>query len=275
LNLYHYTDQQGFLGIFENEELWATKIQFLNDNSEYKIATTIARAYIETLMKDEVDENKIFRLRRWDRCLDSFKNSNTCVFSLSEQGDLLSQWRGYSSSLGGYSIGFKKDVLASFLHSIGFSLEKCIYERKKQEERIHSMMDNLWRKYKDTKEENEHKINLMSSSSNEFFSNVHNISPILKDSSFSEENEWRIVSKGGVNFNRLSFRVGKSMLVPFLKIALPNFEDGLINEIIVGHTPHLDLAENATQSCVFKRFPDPHNTARPRVLTSKVPFRNW
>ena len=215
------------------------------------------------------------RLTRWDRCLDSFKDANTCVFSLSEQGDLLSQWRGYSSSLGGYSIGFKKDLLASSLLTLGFSLEKCVYDREKQEEMIHSLIDNLCKKYKNTKEENEDKINHPSLSTNEFFSNVYNISPILKNPSFSEEREWRIISRNGVNFNRLSFRVGKSMLTPFLKIALPNFKHGLINEIIVGHTPHLDLAKNSTQACVFKRFPSPDDKGRPMVLTSKVPFRNW
>ncbi len=33
-NLYHYTDKLGLEGILENQTLWATNYQFLNDASE-------------------------------------------------------------------------------------------------------------------------------------------------------------------------------------------------------------------------------------------------
>jgi hypothetical protein len=33
--IYHYTNQSGLLGILENRELWATKIHYLNDSTEF------------------------------------------------------------------------------------------------------------------------------------------------------------------------------------------------------------------------------------------------
>jgi len=33
--LYHYTDLDGLMGIFNTGELWATDVQFMNDTSEY------------------------------------------------------------------------------------------------------------------------------------------------------------------------------------------------------------------------------------------------
>jgi hypothetical protein len=33
--IYHYTTQTGLLGIIENKELWATKIIYMNDSTEF------------------------------------------------------------------------------------------------------------------------------------------------------------------------------------------------------------------------------------------------
>ncbi len=41
--LYHYTGQDGLLGIVEKAELWATKIQYMNDATEFGLALSMAR----------------------------------------------------------------------------------------------------------------------------------------------------------------------------------------------------------------------------------------
>ena len=46
--LYHYTDAQGFKGIVESYELWATHIQYLNDTQEYLYAVDVAKRVILT-----------------------------------------------------------------------------------------------------------------------------------------------------------------------------------------------------------------------------------
>jgi hypothetical protein len=40
--LYHYTTQEGLLGIVKNREIWATHTQYLNDRLEYKHALEIS-----------------------------------------------------------------------------------------------------------------------------------------------------------------------------------------------------------------------------------------
>jgi hypothetical protein len=42
-SLYHYTDQGGLLGIIENKELWATKVQYMNDATEFGRAVDLAK----------------------------------------------------------------------------------------------------------------------------------------------------------------------------------------------------------------------------------------
>jgi hypothetical protein len=60
--LYHYTDQAGLIGITTTDtelgtaQLWATKIQYMNDATEFGLAISIAR---ESLRKKLVDRRKI------------------------------------------------------------------------------------------------------------------------------------------------------------------------------------------------------------------------
>lgn len=138
--LYHYTTQEGLLGIIEKQKIWASQLQYLNDASEGQIftklfldefnqrASTVSEdppsqlRMLAQLMGRSVDRpecqiqcaNKVvldFGLTAfsWIEAQDAF------VASFSKQGDLLSQWRAYSGENGGYSIGFAR----SYLKSVG------------------------------------------------------------------------------------------------------------------------------------------------------------
>ena len=60
-------------------------------------------------------------------------------FCLSEEGDLLSQWRGYAADASGVSIGFSKEYLMKISEASqskeksGFNLKKVAYEIADQE----------------------------------------------------------------------------------------------------------------------------------------------
>ncbi len=138
--LYHYTTQEGLLGILRDKCIWATDIRYLNDTSEGQIFTKLfldelnqrpttepegppsQLMMLGQLMGLSVDhpESQIQCTDKevliwgetafsWIRAQDAF------VASFSEHGDLLSQWRAYSGENGGYGIGFTR----SYLKSIG------------------------------------------------------------------------------------------------------------------------------------------------------------
>lgn len=105
---YHYTDINGFMSIMKNKELWATNTRFLNDETEclegLLLAQEIIREYLETC----IDKEKAFLYSFYKVAQDRIdKGSKQNVYSISfcEDGDLLSQWRGYGKR-GGISIGF-------------------------------------------------------------------------------------------------------------------------------------------------------------------------
>ncbi|WP_138598909.1 MULTISPECIES: DUF2971 domain-containing protein [unclassified Pseudoalteromonas] len=279
MTLYHYTDQNGFMGIFINQELWATKIQYLNDEKEYALALTLAKEHLEDLIEEAKTHQEralITKLNYYIDIIPNIKNMNICVSSLTENGDLLSQWRGYSRTLGGYSIGFNEFAFEPFITLQGFELAQCVYENNAQKELVKSMIDQVIDEF-NSEPEPGYKMETYYESGNEFLDRLAKIAPLLKDSSFAEECEWRVIAT--VNFEDLEFRAGNSMLTPFYKVNLDSVDfSRLIDEIIVGHTPHPELAISATEAFVLKHFPplDKDDYQCPiKVKQSNIPFRNW
>lgn len=269
MELYHYTDQNGFIGIIGNKNLWATKVQYLNDNNEFHLALSIAKEQLEKLHKTKRSKNELDRIGRLNATLKNIKNINMCVCSLSEKGDLLSQWRGYSSGLGGYSIGFKKDILETVALRNNFQLRKCIYDKKQQVKIIKDLIIETLSKFSDYEEPNTEFLGCSSKSSDYFNDQLAKLAPIIKDSSFSEESEWRLISSKGLCLTILDYRVGRSMLTPYFKIQFKEAFKKALSKVVVGHTPHEKLAISATEMFLYKHVGNIH------VKASLIPYRNW
>lgn len=276
MNLYHYTNQNGFLGILENKELWATKIQFLNDHKEYCLAKNLAERALKALLRNPEYKGEYFRIERFLANLDNYLDNNLCVFSFSEKDDLLSQWRGYSNSHGGYSIGFKKSELEALINSPEFNLEKCIYAEFEQVTEISKIIFESLDKFKDYIEPEQDFVVGSSDSVAYFIKRLSYLSSYIKDCSFSEEQEWRIIAL--VPFEGFDFRSGKSSLIPFKKIKIEDNIHNIISEITVGHTPNLNLALQSTKCFLLKKYPVRVGRSlehRFILKESKIPYRNW
>ena len=135
--LYHYTDAQGLLGMIRTQRLWATNIRFMNDPTEVAYAAGLVRRsvleqgerYSKPLVKDIA--------RGIDALLKLYETEDDkyiCCFC--EDGDLLSQWRGYGAVGGGYSLGFLASRLGltayRTLESPEPVLRRVVYNGKQQ-----------------------------------------------------------------------------------------------------------------------------------------------
>jgi hypothetical protein len=93
--LYHYTTTAGLIGIVESKSLWASGIQYLNDTTEYRHATSVAMDLLRRKLATLIDpRNDLYQLMLKG---ESLYRDDTAVFvgSLSEAKDKLSQWRAY------------------------------------------------------------------------------------------------------------------------------------------------------------------------------------
>jgi hypothetical protein len=96
--LYHYTGQKGLLNILESGELWATKVQYMNDTTEFRLAVELADSRLKERIKIIPDEGGRKLVKYIIDGLSGIAHVNICSVSFCEEPDLLSQWRGYSSA---------------------------------------------------------------------------------------------------------------------------------------------------------------------------------
>lgn len=114
-SIYHYTDINGITGILENGCLWATHYDYTNDSSELRIFPTLLNSWIAENHPPGWNAIK-------DRMIESFyrmvegESSKSIPFISSfcnDDGNTLSQWRGYGKN-NGYSIGFHYETLEKY-----------------------------------------------------------------------------------------------------------------------------------------------------------------
>ncbi|WP_459177412.1 DUF2971 domain-containing protein [Ewingella americana] len=273
--LYHYTDQAGFIGIIENKELWATQIQYLNDSKEFNLAIDIAMDIIGKKLSDRLRRSVKDVVEDIKKRVLKMDTLNICVCSFSEQSDLLSQWRGYSKGMAGYSIGFDSVKLENIATANSFLLRKCIYDTDVHRAEIGAVLDRLIDKHKMTAD----RIRTLPVSNRNYIvptpfvkdvkEELSLIFPLIKHHSFKEESEWRLITNGAIRFNKLSFRPGKSNIVPYTKLKLDELNKTLIKKVIVGHTPNKELAKLSTKDFLRKE------RLNITVDESAIPFRNW
>lgn len=131
--LYHYTNAAGLLGIVEHNKFWATHINFLNDASEL----IYARHLVEDALRNGEERSKSPIAREFCRramtCFDVSQTMDVFVTCFCEQGDLLSQWRGYAQAGEGYSIGIDGNLLGQIGGGKNFFFGPVEYDRVVQE----------------------------------------------------------------------------------------------------------------------------------------------
>ena len=151
--LYHYTSISSLISMIDSGSIWLSNLHYMNDASEMKFAIKILKELvIKKINSHEVVENEI--LTQFVDWLDTFERvpHHIYAFSLTEKGNLLSQWRGYCPKNGGVSIGFRKTKLEEIL-STGIELKQCIYKKDDQvsilKSKIIKFLKNLDREIKE------------------------------------------------------------------------------------------------------------------------------
>ena len=221
---YHYTSINSFNEIVNSKKIWLSDCRFLNDKKEISIA-------IEKFVSNFNDEEKKILSYVLDLCnFDKY----FCIFSMSKSPRVLSQWRGYGDDGKGICIGFRKNFLELFFSSEKTAYDTflihCIYENfddhiQKIIEDNKKNIDSIVKLYRNSRAINEFSEKIRGKY--ELFSNIYRELLRIKNPSFKEEQEVRIVRIAPLPL--IKTRVCNGLIIPYTEIDLSDDKtrDGL------------------------------------------------
>jgi len=235
--LYHYTSPAGLHGIIKSKCIWASNLHYLNDSREFSYTSE----FVDSILKEHNYDPEFSK--KFNLFVKAHQNSNKFVFSLSESENLLSQWRGYCPPTGGYSLGFDSKKLQKILSKENkFQFCQCQYDKDIQYSLVHEFLELNYQQYRKYEEKNDFWRENWSTIASQFGF----IASIIKHPSWSEEKEWRVVSKGHfvpLSDSNFDVRVGKHYLIPYMKISMgDSSEEYPFKGVMVGPNPHQKLA---------------------------------
>jgi len=298
--LYHYTDLRGLQGMFSSCKMWLSDAAYMNDPLEgtwvHQIANDLAvdvlgDSALGVQTRDQI-EARLTAPDLWDQSLRSPSESELLHFaameeafmpafiaSFTEDGDLLSQWRGYGAGGDGVAIGFNLNEL-SFSSIPGVfpgdekppTVIKVEYNSEKQTNEVRRIFESAKKVYV------AHESILAANSDTamrlpQLFSDVirdaiHWLRWEYKSPYYSEEREWRLVSNPlGIRHNLTRFSNGH--IVPYVEMPLPKTAS-TINQLAI---PRIVMGPRCPASALRSIRGMLQNLAYPEVVRSKLSLR--
>ena len=274
--LHHYTSLDGMMGIVASKVLWATELRYLNDAAELQHFGSLLEVRVQKLASFVEEPFEREALEQFGKWVNYRFQDGPMLFatSLTENGNLLSQWRGYCPHGRGVSLGFDAGFFKMVVSAAGYSMGRCIYDYPKQDEicaKVITCVLDL------CKEKGPGHSAHTSQSLWPLFTQVEGsilkIAAVMKHPSFKEEEEWRCVSELVNNFREeeIFYRPAATMLIPYKKLPLPAINDALaVQTVFVGPTP----TPNLSISSIGKYLSRHANSSHQRfIIASGIPYR--
>lgn len=274
--VHHYTATTSLKEILNNNSLWFTHYEFLNDKSERYYTYNLFKECLEDekenlnktfyyCIRNEIENNESYNFN-----IKNTRNYFVCSFSISD--DSLNMWNYYTKTANksGCNIKFNLESLIKNLPNKNFYYYKVNYDEEIQKEYIKRHIYNFNKAWDNKKS---------SDFSNELLDLLEDIidlrSLLFKHPSFSSEEEYRIVfsfeeekfdeiKKTGL----LKFRESNGVIVPFLDI---HFDKLSVEGVKLSPTNKSELAKKGILMLLNNL--DYINVEENNVTISNIPLR--
>lgn len=225
-NFYQYSSLSTFRGVIEHNNLWATHWAYLNDAKELKKGLKIAKfVHSEPIIKKSFKpyysfgdfEKIISKLSKKE----IINKTDAYVLCFSEEKDKLNLWQGYGDGYNSIVTAYDSAKIKANTETADFSIMgKVIYDEDSQKV---MMLMFLGRFYLLTKEMQKRfpkqKEKVKKLLSGYFAMGILILSLFMKEKSWKEEKEWRIIFFYP-SHNFLDFKETDKGVIPFLHIPL-------------------------------------------------------
>lgn len=246
--LYHYTSLAGLQEIVEEQVLWASNAHYLSDMKEIQHAQDFMSAeIIDMLSHAPAHESEVLtQLRHWltERGL---SRHQLFLCSFTEEGNLLSQWRGYTPHGLGVSLGFPAADIVRLARAQNYRLVKCVYDPAQQRVMIGRIIEAMFAAAREGEPVMRHAPTPQYYPVFERYTDdLLLLSAVLKHWSFREEREWRVISPVFLDLadRSVKYRIGRFTLIPYREFSLASAPGRLIDldEVIIGPSSSLELS---------------------------------
>lgn len=244
--LYHYCGLDAFLSIIKNSTLWLSDIRKSNDYLECVYCRDKINEKIRGFLEDDKEA-----LEAWDFGYninsDLSMDMISYVACFSENKDQLSQWRGYADNGAGIAVGFSRESFADLKEAAPshISFRKVIYDEKEQEKFIERIARESI-KAMETKP--------VAQVAAELNQNYRLQFPVLKNASFEEEAEWRIIFNDSFSkrkrhvgknilFSGIRYTVREKRLVSYIEMDFSKLKYNAIKEIWIGPKAEVEIQD--------------------------------
>ena len=280
ISLYHYTSIYGLEGIIKNKELWLSKSEFLNDKLELKYTLDTIMTLIEQFSGDNNNtEELVFKEWIKQSIQNKFFSLEIYTLSLSTNKDSNLLWSNYANN-DGYNVEF---IYPELLHILNTNITEnhepkklfifpyaVVYNKEKQLELLKKELINLYKIFLYAFDTNDEKLYYKYGSKT--LANIVTYSIFFKDSSFNQEEEFRIAAYfTDVEYAKkvTKFRISNGIFIPYIPLSIENINNNkLIQSINIGPKNSLDIAKVG-----MEYFLNSCNMEEVEVKKSKIPYR--
>ena len=262
--LYHYCSNEAFVSIVQSGSIHLTELSLSNDYMEGKWMRHAFEIACGDMKLSPGDTDGL--LQRIDSFSEKFAAAGYC---LSEDGDVLSQWRGYSDDGCGVSIGFSADRLVASTENAPLSpkLYPIIYRRKEQTAFLAPIITRLMEYVEKgalnathgylgnpaaTGEEAD-----IDEAHRELLKYILTIVPsfyVLKNTAFEEEHEWRLMTSFARwrfrESHEFDFKARNAGIVPYINAIFKSDEPHPFADIVIGprNSTPIDVVEKMMEN---------------------------
>lgn len=242
--MYHYCSVDTFFNIIKTSSIWLSDIAKSNDYQECVRCRVIVNKGMEEYLRDDDEALKVWSTWYESGVYNNFSMKTFCG-CFSESKDKLSQWRGYAEDGKGIAIGFDREVLEELNQISEFhtAFGKVIYDNP-QEYVQGIIADNIKKlEYKG-----------IGHVALELSWNYRMQFPFVKNPSFEEEKEWRVVvcstighynipSSDNILFSKIKYRTTNNKLVPYIEMNFEKVKQSIIKEIFIGPKSEVEVED--------------------------------
>ena len=233
-NLYHYTDGKALQSIIENNQLWLSDRDYMNDINDHE--------YIRNIVKEKFKKNIDFQGSLFEQLL--ITKLPQYVFSTSLEKDLIHQWSYYSDS-NSYCLEFDRHELRDYLYKYKqkndyFYYGPVIYNQETAKKIVNVIMETYQEHIQavistPVPQPGQEKLLKRTQEVYQFFYSL------IKQYGHYCEKEFRFLYRSK---RKPKFKTKKGLFVPYIEIGIKT-EKLPIKKIIIGPNNHELIAQDS------------------------------